>query len=108
MALHSKKKDVNKEILEIFKQVKLNIPLLDAIKQIPSYAKFLKNLYIVKRGMNVHKEGFIAKQVSIILQSKSLIKYKDPGYPTIIVSIGQKCTRKVLLDLGVSVNLMLL
>ena len=59
--------------------------------------------------MNVHKEGFIAKQVSIILQSKSLIKYKDPGYPTIIVvSIGQKCTRKVLLDLGVSVNLMLL
>ena len=31
------------EIYELFKQVKVNIPLLDAIKQIPSYAKFLKD-----------------------------------------------------------------
>ena len=34
----------NFEILELLKQVKVNIPLLDAIKQIPSYAKFLKDL----------------------------------------------------------------
>ena len=33
--------DKNLKILEVFKQVKINIPLLDAIKQIPSYAKFL-------------------------------------------------------------------
>lgn len=39
------KKDVNQEnMLEVFKQVKINLPLLDAIKQIPSYAKFLKDL----------------------------------------------------------------
>ncbi|XP_042944702.1 uncharacterized protein LOC122278589 [Carya illinoinensis] len=30
------------EILEILKQVRINIPLLDAIQQIPTYAKFLK------------------------------------------------------------------
>ena len=40
--------DHSPEIYEIFKQVKVNIPLLDAIKQIPSYAKFLKDLCIVK------------------------------------------------------------
>jgi hypothetical protein len=34
----------NQDVLEVFKQVKINIPLLDAIKQIPSYAKFLKDL----------------------------------------------------------------
>jgi hypothetical protein len=34
----------NSEIFETFKQVRINIPLLDAIKQVPSYAKFLKDL----------------------------------------------------------------
>ena len=38
----SKKEDKEKEILEVFKKVELNIPLLDAIKQILKYAKFLK------------------------------------------------------------------
>jgi hypothetical protein len=40
----SKKEDKEKEILEVFKKVKLNIPLIDVIKQIPKYAKFLKEL----------------------------------------------------------------
>jgi hypothetical protein len=37
----SKKEDKEKEILEVFKKVKLNIPLIDVIKQILKYAKFL-------------------------------------------------------------------
>jgi len=37
----SKKEGKEKEILEVFKKVELNIPLLDAIKKIPKYAKFL-------------------------------------------------------------------
>ena len=43
-----KKVNNHSEIYELFKQVKLNIPLLDVIKQIPSYAKFLKDLCTVK------------------------------------------------------------
>ena len=35
-----KKVNNHSKIYELFKQVKLNIPLLDAIKKIPSYAKF--------------------------------------------------------------------
>ena len=34
----------DKELLETFRKVEVNIPLLDAIKQIPKYAKFLKEL----------------------------------------------------------------
>jgi hypothetical protein len=41
----------NSEIFETFKQVRINIPLLDAIKHVPSYAKFLKDLCIVKRKL---------------------------------------------------------
>ena len=32
--------EVDREILETFRKVEMNIPLLDAIKQIPRYAKF--------------------------------------------------------------------
>jgi hypothetical protein len=39
----------NFEIFETFKQVRINIPLLDAIKHVPSYAKILKDLCTVKR-----------------------------------------------------------
>jgi hypothetical protein len=37
------------EILEVFKQVQINIPFLDAIQQVPSYAKLLKDLVTIKR-----------------------------------------------------------
>jgi hypothetical protein len=52
----------NSKILETFKHVRINIPLLDAIKQAPSYAKFLKDLCTVKRKLNVKKKAFLAKK----------------------------------------------
>ena len=45
----SKKKEEEKEILETFCKVEVNIPLLDAIKQVSSYANFLKELCTHKR-----------------------------------------------------------
>src|SRR5215813_8543042 len=57
------------EIYEIFKQVNVKIPLLDAIKQVPSYAKFLKDLCTVKRKHQVRKKAFLAEQVSSILST---------------------------------------
>jgi hypothetical protein len=76
------------DILEVFKQVQINIPVLDAIQQIPSYAKFLKDLVIVKRKTNVPKKAFMTEQVNAILQCKLSLKYKDPGCPTITCMIG--------------------
>jgi hypothetical protein len=63
------------EIMEVFKQVQINIPFLDAIQQVPSYAKFLKDLVTVKRKNNVPKKAFLTEQVSSILQCKLPIKY---------------------------------
>ncbi|KAL0444020.1 UNVERIFIED_CONTAM: hypothetical protein Slati_2124700 [Sesamum latifolium] len=40
----SKKEEEEKEILETLRKVEVNIPLLDAIKQVPRYAKFFKEL----------------------------------------------------------------
>ena len=48
-ALQKKKSSVNQtEMLEVLWQVKVNIPLLDMIKQVPTYAKLLKDLCTVK------------------------------------------------------------
>ncbi|KAL6327309.1 hypothetical protein AAG906_018762 [Vitis piasezkii] len=106
-ALHAKKGIRNAaEILEVLRQVKVNIPLLDMIKQVPTYAKFLKDLCTIKRGLTVNKKAFLTEQVSAILQCKSPLKYKDPGSPTISVMIGGKVVEKALLDLGASVNLL--
>ena len=50
-ALHGKNGIKNaSEILEVLRQVKVNIPLLDMIKQVPTYAKFLKDLCTSKEG----------------------------------------------------------
>jgi hypothetical protein len=79
---------------------------LDTIQQIPSYAKFLKDLVTVKRKMNVPKKAFMTEQVSAILQFKLPLKYKDPGCPTITCMIGVSQIERALLDLGASVNLL--
>ncbi|KAL6320029.1 hypothetical protein AAG906_003126 [Vitis piasezkii] len=106
-ALHGKKGIRNaSEILEVLRQVKVNIPLLDMIKQVPTYAKFLKDLCTIKRGLNVNKKAFLTEQVSVIIQCKSPLKYKDPGCPTISMMIRGTVVEKALLDLGASVNLL--
>ena len=101
------KNSVNQtEMLEVLQQVKVNIPLLDMIKQVPTYAKFLKDLCMVKRGFNVNKKAFLTEQASAIIECKTPVKYKDPGSPIISVNIGGTCIDKALLDLGASVNLL--
>ena len=106
-ALRGKKKiPYQAEIWEVLRQVKVNIPLLDMIKQVPTYAKFLKDMCTVKKGLGIEKKAFLTEQVSAIIQSKTPVKYKDLGSPTISVNIGGTCIDKALLDLGASVNLL--
>ena len=104
-ALKAKKKAINQaEILEVLRQVKVNILLLDMIKQVATYAKILKDMCTVKRELNVDEKAFLTEQVSSIIQCKTPVKYKDPGCLNISVNIGGTCVEKALLDLGASVN----
>ena len=106
-ALRGKKKASKQEgILEVLRQVKVNIPLLNMIKHIPAYAIILKDLCTFKKGLGIDKKAFPTEQVSSIIQCKTLVKYKDTGSPTISVNIGGTCIDNALLDLGASVNLL--
>ncbi|KAL5540455.1 hypothetical protein UlMin_042550 [Ulmus minor] len=94
------------EILEQLKQVRINLPLLHVIKQVPNYAKVIKDLCTLKRKHNVKKTAFLAEQASAVIDSKTPPKYKDPGCPTVACQIGNQACGQALLDLGASVNLM--
>ena len=89
-----------------FNQVKLNVPILDAIQQVPAYAKFLKDMCTKKRKTNVPKKVFLATNINEILSGPFLVKYKDPGCLIISCTIGQREISRALLDLGASINLL--
>ena len=84
----------------------INLPLLDAIQHIPTYAKFLKELYTQKREPRTTKRVMLSKNVSAILLNELPQKMKDPGAPFISCVIGNITFDRALLDLGASVNLL--
>ncbi|XP_031095193.1 uncharacterized protein LOC115999484 [Ipomoea triloba] len=102
----SKNAEDEKEILETFRKVEVNIPLLDAIKQIPRYAKFLKELCTNKRKLKGNEMVNMGENVSAILQKKLPPKCKDPGMFTIPCKIGNVNVESAMLDLGASINVM--
>ena len=95
-----------KEMFDMFLKVHVNIPLLDAIKQVPRYAKFLKELCTNKRKLKGNEVVNVGENVSAVLQQKLPPKCKDPGSFTIPCIIGNTRFNKVMLDLGASINVM--
>ncbi|XP_059458327.1 uncharacterized protein LOC132187923 [Corylus avellana] len=91
---------------ERLKAPKKSAQFAKILEQVPSYAKFLKDLITVKRRTNVLKKVCLTEQVNSIFQCKLPIKYKDLGCPTISSMIGDNRVEKALLDLGDSVYLL--
>ncbi|KAB2606299.1 S ribonuclease [Pyrus ussuriensis x Pyrus communis] len=104
--MQEKKEESEKDILETFRKVQVNIPLLDAIKQVPKYAKFLKDLCNTKRRRANKEVVKVSENVSAVLQRKLPTKCKDPGSFTIPCLIGHNRFEHAMLDLGASINVM--
>ena len=100
-----KSEEVDKELLDTFRKVEVNIPLLDAIKQIPKYAKFLKELCTHKRRLKGDERISMGRNVSAMIQPMPK-KCQDPGTFTIPCVIGQSRFENAMLDLGASINVM--
>nr|XP_027120328.1 uncharacterized protein LOC113737272 [Coffea arabica] len=99
-----RKQDKEKEILKVFRKVEINIPLLDAIKQVLKYAKFLRDLCVNRRRLRGDEKVIVGENVSAVLQKKLSPKYRDPGIFTIPCRIGNILIRKAMLDLEASIN----
>ncbi|CAN6576790.1 unnamed protein product [Malus baccata var. baccata] len=104
--MQTKKEEAEKDILETFRKVQVNIPLLDAIKQVPRYAKFLKEFCTTRKRMSTKEVVKVGENVSAILQRKLPPKCKDPGSFTIPCVIGNTRFESAMLDLGASINVM--
>jgi len=88
------------KLIEIFNQVKINMPLLDAIQQVSSYAKNFKDMCTKKRNTNVPKKVFLVTNISELLSGLIPIKYKDSGCSSITCTIGQAEISRALLTWG--------
>ncbi|RDX74545.1 hypothetical protein CR513_45696, partial [Mucuna pruriens] len=112
--LSTRKPESDEESLKMFRKVEINIPLLDAIKQIPKYAKFLKELCVHKRKKM--KGGVeLGVIVSALTRNDDLTvgtrqalpkKCRDPRIFSIPCTIGDCTFANAMPDLGASINVM--
>ncbi|XP_073137953.1 uncharacterized protein [Henckelia pumila] len=94
------------KFLEVFKKLNINIPFADALMQMPSYAKFLKEILSNKRKLEEHAMISLTENCSALVQNKIPLKQKDPGSFSIPCVINDIQFHKALCDLGASLNLM--
>ncbi|KAK2361118.1 hypothetical protein QL285_086309 [Trifolium repens] len=102
------KKDKERQyvrFLDIFKRLQINIPFAEALEQMPTYAKFMKEILTKKRKYNDDEVIQLDASCSAIIQRTLPTKEKDPGRVTLPVTIGNVNVGKALIDLGSSINL---
>ncbi|XP_076885248.1 uncharacterized protein LOC143534703 [Bidens hawaiensis] len=91
------------EMWEVFKQVKVNLPLIDAIKQVPAYEKYLKDLCNQNRTHKMTKQVDLTANVSSVLTANVDLLVLTPIIP---IKVGNFKMTRALLDLraGVSIH----
>ncbi|KAK8694694.1 hypothetical protein V6N13_072241 [Hibiscus sabdariffa] len=92
-----------KRFVDMLDQLHINVPFLEAIDQMPTYAKFLKDIITKKREIERYETVATAGEYSL---GDIPPKKNDPCSFIIPCSIGDNYVGKALCDLGSSVNLM--
>ncbi|RDY07769.1 hypothetical protein CR513_08074, partial [Mucuna pruriens] len=112
--ISASKSESDEELLKMYRKVEINIPLLDAIKQIPKNTKFLKELCVHKRKKmkgTVEVRGIVSaltrnEEFTTGAQQALPKKCRDPEIFSVPCSIGDCTFVDAMLDLGASINVM--
>ena len=91
--------------MEVIQKLYINIPLLDAI-QVPTYAKYLRDILNNKRPLPTTEVIKLTEECSAAILNTSPVKKQDLGCPTIDCSIGNQNFENALCDLGASISVM--
>nr|XP_016486421.1 PREDICTED: uncharacterized protein LOC107806713 [Nicotiana tabacum] len=91
---------------EVAKETGVNIPLIDALKEMSGYAKMMKDLMYRKLDFQDLATVTLAQTCSVVVTRLTTEKLSNPGSFTIPCTIGNNAYAKVLCDLGASINLM--
>ncbi|XP_020238435.1 uncharacterized protein LOC109817567 [Cajanus cajan] len=103
------KKDKERQFarfFDIIKRLQINIPFTEALEQMPSYARFMKEHLTKKRKLSEDGTVEFEAGCNAIIQKSLPQKSRDPESFTLLVTIGNLSVGKALLDLGASINLM--
>ncbi|XP_070004595.1 uncharacterized protein [Nicotiana sylvestris] len=90
----------------MLKQIQVNIPLIDALKKMPRYAKIMKDLMSRKFDFQDLATVTLTQTYSAVVTRPIAEKLSDLGSFTIPCTIGNFAFAKALCDLGPSINLM--
>jgi hypothetical protein len=93
------------KFVKVIQKLYINIFLLDAI-QVPTYAKYLRDILNNKRPLPSTAVIKLIEECSATILNTSPIKKKDPRCPTIDCSIRSQNFENALCDLGASVSVM--
>ncbi|XP_070048568.1 uncharacterized protein [Nicotiana tomentosiformis] len=109
----NKEKEVIKETekvqetaLENVPEQDVSIPLIDALREMPGYAKMMKDLMSHKLNFQDLATVTLNQTCSAVVTRPIVEKLFDPGSFTIPCTIGSYAFTKALCDLGASINLM--
>ncbi|XP_070009350.1 uncharacterized protein [Nicotiana sylvestris] len=105
LAKHQKEEQY-KKFFEMLKQIQVNIPLIEALKEMPRYAKMLKDLMSRKFDFQDLATVALTQTCSAVVTRLVAENLSDPGSFTIPCTIGNFVFAKELCDLGASINLM--
>ncbi|XP_070011405.1 uncharacterized protein [Nicotiana sylvestris] len=100
------KEEQYKKFLEMLKQIQVNIPLIDALKEMPGYAKMMKDLMSRKFDFQDLTTITRIQTCSAVVTRPIAEKLSDPRSFTIPCTIGDFAFAKALCDLGANINLM--
>ncbi|XP_070017329.1 uncharacterized protein [Nicotiana sylvestris] len=103
---NQKKDDQYRKFMEMLRQNQLYIPLMDALREMPSYAKIMKDLMSRKFDFQDLSTVTMTQTCSAVVTRPMTQKLSDPGSFTIPCTIGSYAFAKALGDLGASINLM--
>nr|GEZ45779.1 hypothetical protein [Tanacetum cinerariifolium] len=101
-----KEKEQFKKFLENLQQLSINIPFIEELELMPTYAKFMKDLHFKKRRMEETSRITLKEICSTILLNEISLKEKDPRSLTIPCIIGKVGIDKALADLRARISLM--
>jgi hypothetical protein len=93
------------KFMEVIQKLYVNILLLDVI-QVPTYAKYIRDILNKKRPLPSTEVIKLTKECSAAILNKLPEKKKDQGCPTIDCLIGNQHFNNALCDLGASVSVM--
>lgn len=94
--------------MDILKQLHINVPLVEALEEMPNYVKFLKDIFTKKRKLGEFEIVTSTENCSTLLTNKLPPKLRDSGSFAIPCKIGGTYVGCARCDLGASINLMLL